>query len=75
MKYNQYQDGSVKAIRIYYADNGISPMADLILAFTGKITIQWDNIEQREIYSKGINSYTLYYDDREKVDFKSFITQ
>jgi hypothetical protein len=75
MKYNQYQDGSVKAIRIYYADNGISPMADLILAYGGKITIQWDNIEQREIYSKGINGYTLYYDEREKVDFKSFITQ
>lgn len=68
--YDPTREGIVVAIRIYYAENGFTPMADLAFAFGGKITIEWDVPAEREVYEAGINAYTLYYDERPKREFK-----
>lgn len=73
-KYEPYIDGVVMAIRIYYSTTG-EIMADLVFSYGGKETIEWTNVAQREHFNSGINGYTLYYDEREKVNFSSFAKQ
>lgn len=71
-KYDPTREGIVVAIRIYYAENRFTPMADLAFAFGGKATIEWDVPMEREVYKSGINAYTLYYDERPKREFKDW---
>lgn len=65
-------NGFVEAIHIWLKD-GYKPMADLAFISGGVKTIAWDNIEEREKYSFGINSYTIIYDDRARQPFQSHI--
>lgn len=67
-RYNVQRDGIVNAVRIYI-DEHATPYADLILAFGGKRTIRWTDVEQRKEYAPGINGYTLFYDERNKRPF------
>lgn len=71
-KYDVKRDGIVNAVRIYYK-SGSTPYADLAFSYGGMVTIQWTNVEQRTEYMSGINGYTLFYDEREKAEFKAFI--
>ena len=66
--------GAVVAIHIWLKD-GYQPMADLTFAFGGRKTIEWDNINEREKYQRGINAYTIIYDDRTKLPFESHIRE
>jgi hypothetical protein len=70
--YEPSKNGVITAIRIYYL-NDRTPMAQLVFAFGGTVTIEWTNPEQRNIFKDGINGYTLFFDEREKADFESFI--
>lgn len=72
-KYNPMKHGVVTAIKIYYADDNSTPMADLAFSFGGKETIQWTNVVQKEEYAKGINGYTFIFDERINGDFQSFV--
>ena len=71
-KYDVSRDGVISAVRIYYK-NGSTPYADLALAYGSMVTIQWTSVEQRREYMSGINGYTLFYDEREKAEFDTFI--
>ena len=72
MTYTPEANGVVTAIRIFNKD-GYKPMAELTFAFGGSTIIEWDNVEQREPYLKGINAYTYIFDERvEKVDKSKF---
>ena len=66
--------GAVVAIHIWLKD-GYQPMADLTFAFGGMKTIEWDNIDEREKYQRGINAYTIIYDDRTKLPFEAHIRE
>ena len=69
--YTPEKDGAIVAIHIYLF-NGYQPMAELLPAFGGSYTIRWDCVEDRKIFLKGINAYTIIYDDRAlMVDFNS----
>ena len=63
--------GIVTAIRLFY-ENDRQPMAELAFCFGGTDIIEWTNISQREKYSKGINGYTFFFDERKKNTFESF---
>lgn len=65
-KYKPETHGAITAIEIFMADDGHTPMATLAFAFGGTATIEWANVEQREVYASGINAYTLMYDKRDK---------
>ena len=70
--YTPERDGAITAIRIYLR-NGYQPMAILLPAFGGSYHIHWDSVDEREPFLKGINAYTVFYDERTKMtDFKSF---
>jgi hypothetical protein len=71
--YEPSKNGVVTAIKIYYADDNSTPMADLAFLFGGKETIQWTNVVQKEEYAKGINGYTFIFDERINGDFQSFV--
>ena len=71
-KYDVSRDGVITAVRIYYK-NGPTPYAGLAFSHGGFVTIQWTNVEQRMEYMSGINGYTLFYDEREKAGFDTFI--
>lgn len=71
-KYDVRKQGAVVAIRIYF-EGDRNPMADLILAFGEKVTINWVNPVQREEYASGINGYTLIYDERNKRPFEDWM--
>lgn len=64
--------GAVVAIHIWLK-NGYQPMADLAFAFGGMKTIEWDNIDARAKYQRGINAYTIMYDDRTKLPFEAHV--
>lgn len=66
--YNPTTHGGVVAIRIYLKDGHI-PMADLVFANKGMVTIEWANVKEREFYAHCINAYTLIYDERPKREF------
>lgn len=72
--YNPIKNGAIQAIRIFYSNNTLrTPMAELVFAFGGTTIIHWNRVDEREKYIKGINGYTLIYDEREKAPFKDFI--
>lgn len=59
--------GAVIAIRIFEVNNKIFPQAELYFALTSETRrICWTNPKEREIYLKGINGYTIFYDERAK---------
>lgn len=70
--YDPSTSGVVVAMRIFYAENGFTPMAELIFAFGKSKIIRWDVIEERETYLPGINAYTLVYDERPKREFNEW---
>lgn len=70
--YNSGFNDFVEAIHIWLKD-GYKPMADLAFISDGVKTIAWDDIEEREKYSFGINAYTIIYDDRAGQSFESHI--
>lgn len=70
--YNSGFNDFVEAIHIWLKD-GYKPMADLAFISGGVKTIAWDDIEEREKYSFGINAYTIIYDDRAGQSFESHI--
>lgn len=75
-RYNPARDGAVNAIRIFYADGTITPMAELAFAFGDKVIIQWDLPSERDAYDSGINAYTVIYDERPKrPDFNDWVKQ
>ena len=63
--YTPERDGAITAIRIYL-QNGYQPMAILLPAFGGAYTIHWDSLDEREPFLKGINAYTVMFDERAK---------
>lgn len=70
--YNPAKYGAIVAIRIYLKD-GHQPMAELVFAFGGTETIQWNNVVEREKYVSGITGYTYIYDERPKREFKDWM--
>ena len=68
--YTPEKHGIVTAIRLFY-ENDRQPMAELAFCFGGTDIIEWTNISQREKYSKGINGYTFFFDERQGNDFES----
>lgn len=77
LRYSEYDPeiyGAVVAIHIWLKD-GYQPMADLAFAFGGMETIEWDNIDKRAKYQRGINAYTIMYDDRTKLPFEAHIRE
>lgn len=75
-RYYPPRDGAVNAIRIFYADGTLTPMAELAFAFGGKVTVRWDMPLEREVYAPGINCYTVIYDERPKrPDFNDWVKQ
>jgi len=68
--YNPSVNGAVVAMRIFFGNDRV-PMAELAFAYGGTQTIEWTNVDQRMVYSSGINGYTLIYDERDKADFQS----
>ena len=71
-EYDTAAHGVVVAMRIFYAENGFTPMAELVFAFGRSKTIRWDVIDERETYLPGINAYTLVYDERPKKKFEEW---
>lgn len=67
-KYDIMKDGIVMAVHIY-TDEYETPYAELIFAYGGKATIQWNSADQRNEYMPGIDGYTLFYDERKKRPF------
>jgi hypothetical protein len=70
--YDPNTHGVVVAMRIFYAENGSTPMAELVFAFGRSKTIKWNVVEERETYLPGINAYTLIYDERPKREFNEW---
>lgn len=66
------QTKGVLAIRIYYGLNH-TPMADLRMVDGVVETIQWTDTKQRKEFEKGINGYTLIYDEREKCEWNEWL--
>ena len=71
--YNPQEQGAITAIRIYYAEDNITPMAQFAFAYGETATIEWTNPVHRNSYANGINGYTLIFDEREKADFQNFV--
>ena len=70
--YDPAERGAVLAIRIYFEGDHF-PMAELVFAFDTKTEIiEWANPTEREMYSIGINAYTVIYDERFKRPFDSW---
>jgi hypothetical protein len=75
-RYHPARDGAVNAIRIFYADGTLTPMAELAFAFGGKVTVRWNMPLEREVYAPGITAYTIIYDERPKrPDFNDWVKQ
>ena len=66
---NQNVRGTAVAVRLYLAEDGHTPMADIKFAFGSPVTIQWANIAERTKYQNLITAYTLWYDERPKRNF------
>lgn len=70
--YDPSTHGAIVAMRIFYAEDGMTPMAELVFAFGRSEIIQWNLIAEREMYLSGINAYTLVYDERPKREFEEW---
>ena len=62
----------ILAVRIYFADDSFTPMADLKFSDGVMETIEWTNVKQREEFLQYINGYTLFYDERPKRNFNEW---
>lgn len=63
----------VIAIRIYLGGyTNTVPMADLKMVDGVTETIEWTNIKQRKQFERGINGYTLIYDERPKREWNEW---
>lgn len=65
-------DGAVTAVHILLKD-GYKPVARLTFAFGGMYTFEWDRCDIRDIFNKGINAYTIFYDERAVRPFTDWI--
>lgn len=72
-KYDPASYGAVIAIRIYYKDSNKTPYADLVFPNGKYTTIIWTHVNDRKKYASGITGYTLFYDEREKREFKEWL--
>lgn len=71
LDYDVMRDGTVVAVRIYEGKGGM-PYAELILAFGGRRTICWVDVNHRNTYAPGITGYTYFYDERQKCLFSKW---
>lgn len=71
MMYNVNEQGVITAIRIFYKEDGVTPMAELVFALGGSVTIEWTNAKIRKEYEKGINGYTFFFDERIEIESNS----
>ena len=63
----------ILAVRIYSINGGCIPtMADLKFSDGVMETIEWTNVKQRKEFSKYINGYTLFYDERPERNFNEW---
>lgn len=60
------------AVRIFYAENGITPMAECVAMGGYRKTIRWDREDERELVTPYIDAYTLFYDERGKRNFNEW---
>jgi hypothetical protein len=60
------------AIRIYFKEDGINPVAD-IYTVDGLIAteVEWDKPDERNKYP--YNAYTLWYDERPKRSWEEWV--
>lgn len=65
--------GAIIAVRIYYLNGGTTPYADLVFPNGRYTTIAWTDVQTRKKYVSGITGYTLFYDEREKREFKEWL--
>ncbi len=64
-EYDPAKHGVVLAMRLFTDwDKMCTPTAELAFAFGGTFVCQWNREDIREIFRKGINCYTLIYDER-----------
>lgn len=61
----------VIAVRIYYGLNN-TPMADLRMNDGVCEHIQWNDAKARKEFEPLINGHTLFYDEREKREWKDW---
>lgn len=72
-RYNIETCGAVIAIRIYYEPGTTKSMAEIKMACNlATEVICWDCKEERDMFMKGVTSYTLFYDERKKRPFSSW---
>lgn len=65
MDYDPAKHGVVVAMRIFIDwDEMCTPTAELAFAFGGTFVCPWNRADIREVFLKGINCYTLIYDER-----------
>ena len=70
--YTPEKYGIVEAVKIFYG-KACWPYATLAFAYGGTVTIDWANVKEREKYSRGINAYTLFIDERVKNKFEDYV--
>lgn len=70
--YTPEKYGIVEAVKIFYG-KACWPYATLAFAYGGTATIDWANVKEREKYSRGINAYTLFIDERVKNKFEDYV--
>lgn len=60
------------AVRIFYAENGFTPMAECVAMGGYRKTIRWDREDERNLVTPYIDAYTLFYDERGKRPFNEW---
>ena len=70
--YTPEKYGIVEAVKIFYG-KACWPYATLAFTYGGTVTINWANVKEREKYSRGINAYTLFIDERVKNKFEDYV--
>ena len=63
----------VLAVRIYYDNLTMTPWADLRMADGVMEHICWTNVKERSEFEQGITGYTLFYDERDKCAWESWL--
>jgi len=62
----------IVAVRIYFNEYNVTPIADLKFADGVTETIEWTNVKERKTFEPYINGYTLFYDERPKRKFEEW---
>ena len=62
---------NIIAVRIYYDDGTMTPKADLKFPDNTCQTIIWTNVSARNQFLPYMNGYTLFYDERSKVNWNN----